>query len=91
MTIDELRRKFPIRNGKDHGNGVTIGQLSAMIDKALSADASRESRRAIASDIIDREFLFGAWGDRWKEHDCPMLADIRGLIMGAWEAGRAGR
>lgn len=87
MTIEELKRRFPVKNGRDHGERVTIGVISEMIGRAMTACVSHESRLDVASDIIDRELLFGAWGDRWKDGDQDLLSDIRGLILGAWMDG----
>lgn len=87
--IDALKKKFPVTHSRDHGQRVTLGEVVRRLGNALDADASRESRIEVACDILDRDLLFGAWGDRWSEQDCLLLRDIRGAIVAAYEAGKA--
>lgn len=89
MKIEDLKKKYPVTHGKDHGPRITIGELVSRVGKALDAKgASPESVRAIACDILDRDFLFGAWGESWRSYDYDLLADIRGAIINAYRAGQ---
>lgn len=91
MNIAELKKKFPIKHGKDHGEPLTLGTIATRIREAMEANASELSRKDIACDIIDRDFLFGAWGDKWTDYDVNLLRDIRGLILAAYMAGKGWR
>ena len=92
MNIDELKDKYPVVNGKDAGERLTIGTLVERIGQALDArGATKESAHEIAADVIDRDFLFGAWGWRWDNRDHDLLRDIRGIIISAYEAGKRKR
>lgn len=88
MNINDLKKKFPVIYGRDHSSKITLSDIVSRIGTALDAEASEESRRYIACDIIDRDFLFGAWGDRWTEADLLLLKDLRGLIIQAYKAGQ---
>jgi hypothetical protein len=89
MTISELKELYPVVRGRDHGPRLTLGRLLEMVGEALDAKASDESQREVACDIIDKEFLFGCWGDRWTDRDVDLLRDLRGAIISAYRAGRA--
>lgn len=91
MKISELKKKFPIKHGKDHGEPLTLGMIVARLKDVMEAKASKESRISIACDIIDRDFLFGAWGDKWTNYDQDILRDIRGMIIEAYIAGASHR
>jgi len=60
-----------------------------MVGEALDSKASEESKRDVAADILDREFLFGCWGYRWTEQDYDLLRDLRGAIISAYRAGKS--
>lgn len=87
MKVSELRKRFPVIHGRDHGGRRTIVDIVKMLGDALDAQASKESVEEIAVDILDREFFFGAWGDRWKDSDL-LLRDLRGLVVAAYRIGR---
>lgn len=89
MTVAELKKKFPVVRGRDHGDRKRLGDIVALIAKALEAKASPDSTADVAADVIDRELLFGAWGDRWEDRDFDLLRDIRGLVIAAYRAGKA--
>jgi hypothetical protein len=90
--VDALKRKFPVIYGNDHGKGITLAEIIKRVGAALDTQdqgVSRETAHDLACDVIDRYFLFGAWGHLWEEHDVLMLANLRGMIAGAYEAGKA--
>lgn len=89
FDVDALKKKFPVTHGRDFGHRVALGEIIRRVGEALDAKgASRESIHDVACDIIDRDLLFGAWGDRWEAKDFGLLRDIRGAIIAAYEAGR---
>lgn len=90
LSIEECRKKYPRISSKD-SYGITVGEIVERLGKALDADASHESQNEIAAEILDRDFLFGAWGYIWTERDYDLLRDIRGVIVAAYRAGKAGR
>lgn len=87
-TITELRKKFPVVNFKDRKEGVTVGEIIARVAKALDAKASQASTTDVACDVLDRDLLFGAWGDRWEDRDVDLLRDLRAVILGAYREGK---
>lgn len=88
-SVEALKKKFPVTHGRDSGEKLTLGEIIERMGRALDADASDESRREIASDILDRDLLFGAWGNRWTEQDWLLLRDIRGAIVTAYKVGKS--
>jgi hypothetical protein len=89
LPVAELKKRFPVIRGRDHGHPMTLGEIVAWVGKALDAMASEESQNDVAADILDREFLFGAWGDRWKDSDIDLLRDLRGMVIAAYRLGKA--
>lgn len=89
LSITELKAKYPTVRGRDHGPRLTLGRLIEMVGEALDSKASEESKRDVAADILDREFLFGCWGYRWTEQDYDLLRDLRGAIISAYRAGKS--
>lgn len=91
MSIKDWKKKFPQIYGKDHGRRMTLGDVVAKLGKALDANASKESVDDVACDVLDRDFLFGAWGSRWADGDADLLRDLRGIIIAAYRAGKRNR
>lgn len=91
MTITELKKRFPVIHGRDHGEPMKLGEIVALLGKALDAKASEESVHDVACDILDRDFLFGAWGTHWDDTDVDLLRDLRGIIIAAYRAGKGSR
>ena len=87
--VDTLKAKYPQIYGRDCGQRITLGQVLDRLCAALDANASEESVDDVACDILDRDFLFGAWGSHWDKYDELMLADIRGMIIAAYRRGKA--
>lgn len=88
MDVDACKKKFPVIYRRDHSQGLTLGKIIERVKQALDSNASEASRHDVACDIIDRDLLFGAWGDRWEAQDLDLLRDIRGAIVAAYEAGK---
>lgn len=89
MDVEEAQKKFPQIYGRDFGERITLDQVLDRLCAALDANASKESIDDVACDILDRDFLFGAWGSRWNKYDELMLRDIRGIIIAAYRRGKA--
>jgi hypothetical protein len=88
LDIDALRKKFPLIHGRDFGEKLTLGDIVARVGQALDANASKASRHDVACDILDRDLLFGAWGNRWGVQDWELLRQLRGAIIAAYELGK---
>jgi len=91
MKVSDWQKKYPVTHGRDFGQRVTLGEILNRLEAALNAEASEESVDDVACDILDRDFLFGAWGQRWDDRDADLLRDIRGLVIAAYRRGKAKR
>lgn len=87
--VDTMKAKYPVNHGRDFGQRVTLADLLDRLEAALNADASEESQDDVACDVLDRDFLFGAWGDHWDKYDEWLLRDIRGLVIAAIRRDKA--
>lgn len=91
MTIAELKKKYPVVFGRDGGQQIIVSEIMGRLQAALEANASTRSVHNVACDILDRDFLFGAWGWCWDDCDEDLLRDIRGMIIHAYRAGKESR
>lgn len=78
-----------VKHGRDHGDRFTMGDLVEPLAEALDRDPDDSTEFCT---IIDREFLYGAWG--WLIEALPegsqasiFLADLRGLVRSAYREG----
>lgn len=87
--VQTLRARFPQLYSRDGRHRLTLGEVVGRVAEALDAATTEDSKHEAACDIIDRDFLFGAWGHRWEAFDFDLLRDIRGAIISAYERGKA--
>jgi hypothetical protein len=71
--MGERVTELPLKYGRDHGAIITMGDL---VEKLLV-----ETDKEKFLDILDEEFLFGAWGHWLKTADHYLLKDLRGLVL----------
>lgn len=72
-------KKFPRKYSVD--GGIKMQKKISAIVKELRELIDKQATRDELSDYIDREFIFGAWGEYSKDIPPKMLGDIRGLII----------
>ncbi len=77
-----LVRDQTVKHGKDYGgDGKTIGDIAQEMRRAVLDGATNDE----LADLIDREFLYGAWKDiveRLPASGHTMLQDFRGMLIG---------
>jgi len=87
VAISELEQAkgmtpLKMKYGRDHDKHITLGEI---VEKLLPLVSDKE--RFI--DVLDEEFLFGAWEERFRHTDLNFIRDMRGIV---WEfAKQAGR
>lgn len=89
MKVSDWQKKYPVTHGRDFGGKMTLGEVLDYLEAALNAEATEESTSDVACDVLDKYFLFGAWGQRWDDRDYDLLRDIRGLVISAYRRGKA--
>jgi hypothetical protein len=97
-TMSDFRSRYPVKYGPKNGNPMTLAEILRQVaDAADRAETIALSSGISANyekvgEILDREFLFGAWGAAWSELDermaLELLANLRGAILGAYRVGR---
>ena len=63
--------------GKDHGGKLTIEDLANRLRSGVREGLDTSEM----CDLLDREFLFGAWRDELEAANPSLLRDLRGLII----------
>jgi len=76
----------PAKYAKDHGDGVTLGDVVGRI-----ADAYDRAGTLAACDVIDVEFLGGCWHNELNDREPPLLRDLRGIILAMYKLGQERR
>ncbi|MCP3681791.1 MAG: hypothetical protein GY861_03790 [bacterium] len=72
-----LAKRFPVKYAQDsQKKRITLGDL--VQEYVLLREIGCTSEESV--DFIDREFLFGTWGEYSKNLPNQMLRDIRGFI-----------
>lgn len=87
---EELSARYPTKRGRDWGDRVRMGDLVAALAVSARAYLAEGSSTAEAAFVehLDREFLFGCWGDVMREVvDYEFTRDIRGIILAMFRAG----
>jgi hypothetical protein len=95
-TNEQLADKYPVKYSRDggvdvnalDGDRITLGYL-VMKFADLASRVVDPSRSSELADWLDREFLFGCWGDVMREvRERNFGRDINGFIVAAFSEGR---
>jgi hypothetical protein len=70
-------KEHPQKYGADHGVRRMLGDLADRFVEAAQDGIDDEA----FCDLIDREFLFGAWRSEMEPRNPDMLRNLRGLIV----------
>jgi hypothetical protein len=77
--------RHPVKYGRDHSGRITLGEIVRELGDLFAAGAPEEE----ICQFLDREFIFGTWGDVMREvRDRNFPRDIRGFIVAAYKEGR---
>ena len=64
-------------HGRDHGTRFTLEDLVALLIEAAAKNADDDE----LCDLLDREFLFGAWRSELESRVPELIRDLRGVII----------
>lgn len=82
IWAEDMTNKFPVKSDHDR---LTVGEIMEKLADLIDKDAIIRT----ICDHIDREFLFGAWGDEMKEiASIKFVKDMRGAIVAAYKLGK---
>jgi len=86
LHVKDLKVKYPLKNAKDSLNQLSVRCLIDLVAHEIWGGNLTE-----AYNVLDREFIYGAWGYILDDEKSPEIAElnkqIKMLIVNAYVAG----